>query len=178
MATILSVRGFTPKIGANCFLAPNSTIVGNVVMGDDVSIWFNTILRGDVHHIKIGNKTNIQDGTMIHGTYNKCGTTIGDGVTVGHNVILHGCEIGDRCLIGMGTTIMDKARVAPRCIVGAGSLITEESNFSEEGMLILGRPAKVVRPLKPNELAFLEQSEQNYILYKSWYTETSTGKDF
>ncbi len=173
MATVMTVRGFTPKMGKNCFLAPNSTVVGDVVMGDDVSIWFNAILRGDVHHIRIGDKTNIQDGTMIHGTYNKCGTTIGKGVTVGHNVILHGCEIGDRCLIGMGTTIMDKAKVAARCIVGAGSLITEDANFDQEGMLILGRPAKVIRPLKPEELAFLEKSEQNYILYKSWYADSA-----
>lgn len=173
MATVMTVRGFTPKIGENCFLAPNSTVVGDVVLGNDVSIWFNAILRGDVHHIRIGDKTNIQDGTMIHGTYNKCGTTIGKGVTVGHNVILHGCEIGDRCLIGMGTTIMDKARVAKNCIVGAGSLITEEANFEQEGMLILGRPAKAIRPLKPEELAFLEKSEQNYILYKSWYADAA-----
>ncbi len=178
MATIMTVRGFAPKIGENCFLAPNATVVGDVVLGSDVSIWFNAILRGDVHHIRIGDKTNIQDGTMIHGTFNKCGTTIGKGVTVGHNVILHGCEIGDRCLIGMGTTIMDKAKVAARCIVGAGSLITEEATFDQEGMLILGRPAKAVRPLKLDELAFLEKSEQNYILYKSWYAEASqqTGK--
>ena len=180
MATIMTVRGFTPKIGENCFLAPNSTVVGDVVLGSDVSVWFNAILRGDVNHIRIGDKTNIQDGTMIHGTFNKCGTTIGNGVTVGHNVILHGCEIGDRCLIGMGTTIMDKAKVAARCIVGAGSLITEDANFDQEGMLILGRPAKAVRPLKPEELAFLEKSEQNYILYKSWYPQENSnqGKDF
>lgn len=178
MSTVIVVRGFTPKIGKNCFLAPNSTIVGDVILGEDVSVWFNTILRGDVNHIRVGNRTNIQDGTMIHGTFNKCGTTIGEGVTIGHNVILHGCEIGDRCLIGMGTTIMDKAKIGARCIVGAGSLITEEANFKEEGMLILGRPAKVIRMLKPKELAFLEESEQNYILYKSWYMDETTGKNF
>ncbi len=173
MATVMTVRGFTPKMGKDCFLAPNSTVVGDVVLGDDVSVWFNAVLRGDVHHIRIGDKTNIQDGTTIHGTFNKCGTTIGSGVTIGHNVILHGCSIGDRCLIGMGTIIMDNAKIAPRCIVGAGSLVTEESNFEQEGMLILGRPAKTVRPLKPEELAFLEKSEQNYILYKSWYETKS-----
>lgn len=166
---IIPLLGHTPKLGKNCFIAPTANIIGDVVMGDDVSIWFNTVLRGDVFQIKIGDRTNIQDGTTIHGTHKKCGTTIGNGVTVGHNVILHGTAIGDRCLIGMGSLLMDESVIASRCIVGAGSLITEGSKFLEEGMLILGRPAKVVRPLKPEELAFLEKSEQNYLLYKSWY---------
>lgn len=168
---IISVRGHTPKIGKNCFIAPTASVIGEVELGDDVSVWFQTVLRGDVFKIKIGNRSNIQDGTVVHGTYNKCGTTVGEGVTVGHSVILHGTQVGDRCLIGMGSLLMDQSVIAPRCIVGAGSLVTENSVFKEEGMLILGRPAKVIRPLKPEELAFLEKSEKNYLLYKTWYEE-------
>jgi len=172
MKNIISVLGKTPQVGKNCFLAPTASVIGDVILGDEVSVWFNTVLRGDVYQIKIGNRTNIQDGTIIHGTFQKCGTTLGEGVTVGHGVILHGTTIGDLCLIGMGSTLMDKSFVAPRCIVGAGSLVTENFRFEEEGVLILGRPAKVVRKLKEEELAFLKQSEKNYILYKSWYKDS------
>lgn len=173
MSHLISVRGMTPKVGKNCFIASSANIIGDVIMGDDVSIWFNTVLRGDVFQIKIGDRTNIQDGSTIHGTYKKCGTTIGVGVTVGHNVILHGTTIGDNCLIGMGSILMDNSKIGARCVVGAGSLVTENSEFLQEGMLILGRPAKVVRPLKAEELKFLEQSEKNYLLYKSWYEENN-----
>jgi carbonic anhydrase/acetyltransferase-like protein (isoleucine patch superfamily) len=169
MNNIIEVRGDTPKLGKNCFIAPTASIIGDVILGDDVSVWYNTVLRGDVFQIKVGHRTNIQDGTVVHGTYHKCGTTLGEGVTVGHSVILHGTTVGDRCLIGMGSVLMDQSFIAPRCVVGAGSLVTENSEFKEEGVLILGRPAKVIRKLKPEELKFLEQSEQNYILYKSWY---------
>jgi carbonic anhydrase/acetyltransferase-like protein (isoleucine patch superfamily) len=172
---MMTVLGKTPQVGKNCFIAPTATLIGDVILGDNVSIWFNAVLRGDVFQIKIGNNTNVQDGTIIHGTYKKCGTTLGEGVTVGHAVILHGTTVGDRCLIGMGAILMDKSYIAPRCIVGAGSLVTEDSRFENEGMLIMGRPAKAVRQLKAEELAFLEQSEKNYILYKSWY-ETEKGK--
>ena len=168
---LISVLGKTPQLGKNCFIASTATLIGDVVLGDDVSIWFNTVLRGDVFQIKIGSRSNIQDGTVIHGTYKKCGTVVGEGVTVGHSVILHGTQVGDQCLIGMGALLMDQSYIAPRCVVGAGSLVTENSRFEQEGMLILGRPAKAVRPLKPEELAFLEKSEQNYLLYKTWYEE-------
>lgn len=171
MSILIPLNGKNPKIGKNCFLAPSANIIGDVILGDDVSIWFNTVLRGDVFQIKIGSRSNIQDGTVIHGTYKKCGTVVGEGVTVGHSVILHGTEIGDQCLIGMGSILMDKSYIARKCVVGAGSLVTENSRFEQEGMLILGRPAKVVRPLKEEELKFLEQSEKNYLLYKSWYGE-------
>ncbi len=171
MKTLISARGRTPQIGKNCFIAPSANVIGDVILGDDVSIWFNTVLRGDVFQIKIGSRSNIQDGSVVHGTFKKCGTTVGEGVTVGHSVILHGTTVGDHCLIGMGSILMDNSFIAPRCIVGAGSLVTEDSRFEQEGMLILGRPAKAVRPLKENEMAFLEQSEKNYLLYKSWYEE-------
>ncbi len=170
MALIVEVQGKTPQITEGVFLAPNCSIIGDVTLGKNCSVWFNAILRGDVFPIVIGDDTNIQDGTVIHGTYKKCGTTIGKRVSVGHNVILHGCTIGDEVLVGMGTIIMDKAEIPSRCIVGAGSLVTEESKFPE-GSLILGRPAKVVRPLTSEELAFLPKSADNYKLYQTWYDE-------
>lgn len=165
---IMPLRGHTPQIGAGTFVAPSADIIGDVTMGENCSIWFNTSLRGDVMPIKIGSETNIQDNTVIHGTYKKCGAVIGSKVTVGHSVILHGCTIGDLVLVGMGAIIMDQAQVPSRCIVGAGSLVTEGSKFPE-GYLVLGRPAKVLRPLNEQELAFLDQSAKNYMEYKGWY---------
>jgi len=146
-------------------------LIGQVKLGRDCSVWFNTVLRGDVGPITVGDETNIQDGTVVHGTFNKAFAVIGHRVTVGHSVILHGCRIDDLCLIGMGSIVMDNAHIGPRNIVGAGSLVTEGASFADEGWLILGRPAKAVRRLKPEELAFLEQSAKNYLLYKSWYQQ-------
>jgi carbonic anhydrase/acetyltransferase-like protein (isoleucine patch superfamily) len=165
---ILPLRGKTPKIGEGGYVAPSADLIGDVTIGKNCSIWFNTTLRGDVMPIVIGDETNIQDNTVIHGTYQKCGAVIGNKVTVGHSVILHGCKIGDLVLIGMGTVIMDQAEIPSRSIVGAGSLVTENSRFPE-GHLIMGRPAKAVRPLKENELAFLSKSAQNYMDYTKWY---------
>jgi carbonic anhydrase/acetyltransferase-like protein (isoleucine patch superfamily) len=174
MAHIVSCRGFTPKIAPDVFLAPTAAIIGDVEIQEKCSIWFSAIIRGDVMPIRIGKETNIQDGTLIHGTYKKCGTTIGNRVSVGHNVILHGCEVGDRTLVGMGCVIMDQASIKGRCIIGAGSLITEGKVF-EEGWLILGRPAKAVRLLTTEELAFLDKSSENYLLYQSWYDPQNEG---
>ena len=129
---------------------------------------YNTTLRGDVMPIVIGDETNIQDNTVLHGTYQKCGAIIGSKVTVGHSVVLHGCTIGDLVLIGMGTVIMDQAEIPSLSIVAAGSLVTENSKFPD-GHLIMGRPAKAVRPLKEQEIAFLSKSAQNYIDYMKWY---------
>lgn len=167
---ILPVRGKTPEIGQDTYVAPSADIIGDVKIGKGCSIWFNTTIRGDVMPIVIGDESNIQDNTVIHGTYNKCGAVIGNKVTIGHSVILHGCKIGDLCLIGMGAVIMDQAEIPPRSIVAAGSLVTEDAKFPE-GHLILGRPAKAVRPLNEKELAFLPQSAKNYIEYKAWYTK-------
>jgi carbonic anhydrase/acetyltransferase-like protein (isoleucine patch superfamily) len=165
---IFKLMDWVPEIGPNTYIAPSAQIVGQVKMGRDCSIWFNAVIRGDVGPIVIGDETNIQDGSIIHDTFQKAFTSIGNRVTVGHNVIMHGCKIDDLCLIGMGTTIMDHAHIPQRCIVGAGSLVTENSKF-EEGWLILGRPAKAVRKLKPEELAFLDKSADNYLNYKKWY---------
>lgn len=167
---IMSVRGKTPQIGAHTFLAPSADIIGDVTIGKNCSIWFNTTLRGDVMPIVIGDETNIQDNTVLHGTFKKCGAVLGSRVTVGHSVVLHGCTVGDLVLIGMGSILMDQAHVPSRSIVAAGSLVTEDAKFPE-GHLILGRPAKAVRPLTEKELAFLPQSAQNYIEYVKWYTK-------
>ncbi len=165
---LIICKNKTPLIGKNCYLAPGSYLIGDVELGDESSVWFNAVVRGDVCPIKIGYKTNIQDNAIIHGTFNKANTIIGNQVTIGHSAILHGCQIGDLTLIGMGAIIMDLAKVGSKCIVGAGSLITEGSEFPD-GSLILGRPAKLIRPLTEKELQFLPQSAENYMLYKSWY---------
>jgi carbonic anhydrase/acetyltransferase-like protein (isoleucine patch superfamily) len=169
---IHALNGKTPKIGENCFVAPSAELIGDVTVGRNCSIWYNCTLRGDVMPIVIGDETNIQDGCVLHGTYKKCGAVLGNKVTVGHSVILHGCKIGDLVLIGMGSIIMDQAEIPSRSIVGAGSLVTENAKFPE-GHLILGRPAKAVRPLTPEELAFLPKSAQNYLDYKAWYNHTT-----
>lgn len=168
MSNIMSVRGFTPKIDSSAYIAPSAQLIGNVQIGARASIWFNSVLRGDVCEILIGDETNIQDGSVIHGTFNKFSTKIGKRVTVGHMVMLHGCTIGDKCLIGMGSILMDGCEIAEKSIVAAGSLVSEGKRFPA-GVLIMGRPAKVVRELTAEELGFLDQSADNYLLYQSWY---------
>ncbi len=168
---IRKLLGHTPQVGEGTFVAEGSHLIGDVIIGKRSSVWYNVVLRGDVGPIRVGDETNIQDGTIIHGTFQKHYAVIGSRVTIGHLCMLHGCKIGDKCLIGMGTTIMDNAKIGARNIVGAGSLVTEHADFSEEGWLILGRPAKKVRPLKPEELAFLDKSADNYLKYKTWYED-------
>lgn len=165
---ILPLLGKTPRFGAGTFVAKSADVIGDVVTGKRCSIWYNTSLRGDVMPIIIGDESNIQDNSVLHGTHKKCGAVIGNRVTVGHSVILHGCRIGDLCLIGMGSVVMDRAEIPDRSIVAAGSLVTEDARFPG-GHLILGRPAKAVRPLNEKELAFLHQSAENYMLYMDWY---------
>lgn len=167
---IISVRDKKPKIAEGCYLAPNSSIIGDVTLGANTSVWFNAVVRGDVMPISIGNECNIQDGTIVHGTYQKCGTVLKDRVSVGHGVILHGCTVGANALIGMGAILMDNVKVGPLCLVGAGALLTEESEF-EEGSLIIGSPAKVKRKLNPEEIEFLKKYADKYLFYKSWYQE-------
>ncbi len=167
---IQKLRGFEPKIGTGAFIAPSADIIGDVTLGARCSVWYRVVIRGDVMPIVVGDETNIQDGTIIHGTYKKCGAHLGSRVTVGHSVILHGCTIEDLCLIGMGAVIMDNAKISHHSIVGAGSLVTEGANFPS-GKLILGRPAKVIRDLTTEELKFLDQSADNYLHYMGWYQE-------
>ncbi len=165
---LFEARNKKPVLHKNSWVAPTAAIIGDVNIEQGASIWFNCVLRGDVMPIKIGKETNIQDNTVIHGTYEKYGTTVEERVTVGHSCILHGTYIEKNCLIGMGTILMDNTRIGAGSIVGAGSLVTEGSQFPG-GVLILGRPAKVVRPLKPEETAFLSQSADNYLHYQTWY---------
>lgn len=167
---ILKVRGHTPQIGSGTFVAPSADVIGQCRIGRNCSLWFNTTLRGDVMPIEIGDETNIQDGSTVHGTLDYAQAVIGRRVTVGHNVILHGCRVEDLCLIGMGSVLMDHVHVATKSVVGAGSLLVENSKFPE-GHLILGRPARAVRPLTAEELAFLDKSADNYLMYKTWYEE-------
>lgn len=171
MSTIKTLLGKTPKLGEGTLVADGARVIGDVEIGDNSTIWFNAVLRGDVGPIRIGSETNIQDGTVVHGTFKKHFAVIGNRVTIGHLCMLHGCTIGDRCLIGMGAILMDNVKIGSRNIVGAGSLVTENADFSDEGWLILGRPAKQVRKLTPEELAFLDKSADNYLHYKTWYEE-------
>ncbi|MGZ3725852.1 MAG: gamma carbonic anhydrase family protein [Pseudobdellovibrio sp.] len=166
--SLIKARGFTPKIGNDVFLAEGAQVIGDVEIGDGASIWFNCTVRGDVMPIKIGRETNVQDGSTLHGTFGKFACEVGDRVTIGHNVVLHGCKIGTRSLIGMGSIVMDGAEIGEFSVVGAGSLVTEGKKFPPKS-LIVGRPAVLKRPLNDDELKFLEQSADNYLLYKTWY---------
>jgi len=168
----MKVRGKSPEIHSSCFVAPSADVVGDVVVGEKSSIWFQCVLRGDVMPIRVGQETNIQDGTVIHGTMGQWGVSIGDRVTIGHKVMLHGCEIGDEAFIGMGAILLDGVVIAPRSFVGAGSLVTQGTRTKSE-WLYLGSPAKPVRALKPEELKFLKQSAKNYEMYQQWYKKGS-----
>lgn len=165
---IITARGFTPIIGKDVFIADGAQVIGDARIGDNASIWFNTTIRADVMPITIGNETNIQDGSVLHGTFGKHSCNVGFRVTIGHNVILHGCKIGSGSLIGMGAIIMDGAEIGEHSVVGAGSLVTEGKKFPPHS-LIVGSPAVLKRPLNEDELQFLEQSADNYLLYKTWY---------
>lgn len=165
---LVTARGSTPEIEADVFIADNARIIGDVKVGERSSVWYNVTIRGDVMPIRIGREVNIQDGSVLHGTYQKFGTTLQDRVTIGHLVMLHGCEIGAGTLIGMGSIVMDGARVGHHCLVGAGSLITEGTIIPPRS-LVLGRPAQVKRSLTEEEVELLEKSADNYLQYKTWY---------
>ena len=171
MALIKTVRENTPIFGEDCYLAENATIVGEVIMGDQCSVWFNAVVRGDVHYIKIGNKVNIQDGAVIHCTYLKCPTTIGDNVSIGHNAIVHGCTIKSNVLIGMGSIIMDDVIVESGAIVAAGSVVTK-GTLVEANSIYAGIPAKKIKnvstELKEGEI---QRIADNYLKYSSWFKE-------
>jgi carbonic anhydrase/acetyltransferase-like protein (isoleucine patch superfamily) len=170
MALIKSVRGFTPKFKTNCYLAENATIVGDVETGDDCSIWFNAVVRGDVNKIRMGNKVNIQDGAVIHCTYEKSATLIGNNVSIGHNALVHGCTIKDNVLIGMGAIVMDNAVVGENCIVAAGAIVLENTQI-EPGSLYAGIPAKRIKSLSEEQIKKLDTLANNYCLYASWFHE-------
>lgn len=168
MPVILPVKGINPKWGENCFIAPNATIVGDVVMGNNCSIWFNAVVRGDVNSITIGNDSNIQDGAVIHATYLKASTHIGNRVSVGHNAIVHGCEVKDHVLIGMGAIVMDHAIVEEYCIIGANAVVLENT-ICESGYLYAGTPAKKIKPITDEQRALLNRLPDNYIMYSDWF---------
>jgi carbonic anhydrase/acetyltransferase-like protein (isoleucine patch superfamily) len=171
MALIKPVKGIKPVFGNNCYLAENSTVVGEVTMGDDCSVWFNAVVRGDVNFIHIGNKVNIQDGAIIHCTYQKTGTTIGNNVSIGHNAIVHGCTIHDDVLIGMGAIIMDNAIINSNCIIAAGAIVLE-GTIVEEGSVYAGIPAKKVKNINPELLkGEVHRIANNYLMYSGWFKE-------
>ena len=169
MALILPVEDKFPSFGQNCFLAPNATIVGDVIMGDDCSAWFNAVVRGDVNFIRIGNKVNIQDGACIHCTFQRCGTTIGNNVSIGHNAIVHGCTIHDNVLIGMGAIVMDMAQVHSNTIIAAGAIVTENM-VCEAGSIYAGIPAKKLKEI-PQDMIHgeIERIANNYVRYAEWF---------
>lgn len=168
MPVILPVKEIHPKWGENCFIAPNATIVGDVVVGNNCSIWFNAVIRGDVNAITIGNESNIQDGAVIHATYLKASTHIGNRVSVGHNAIVHGCVVKDNVLIGMGAIVMDHAIVEEYCIIAAGAVVLENT-ICESGFLYAGTPAKKIKPITETQRALLDKLPDNYNMYAGWF---------
>ncbi len=170
MALIKSVRGFTPTWGIDCFFAENATLVGEVSMGNQCSVWFNAVLRGDVNRITIGNKTNIQDGVVVHGTYQKAATSIGNEVSVGHNATIHGCTLHDRVLIGMNAVVMDNAVVESEAIVAAGAVVLANT-VVESGYIYAGVPAKKVKKIDDTLREVFSRTANNYPMYAQWFTE-------
>ena len=170
MALIKSLNGKSPHMGRNVYLADNATVVGDVVMGDQCSVWFNAVIRGDVHYIRIGNKVNIQDGAVIHCTYQKHPTEIGDNVSIGHNALVHGCKVMNNVLIGMGAIVMDGVTVHSNSIIAAGAVVLEGTTL-ESGCIYAGVPAKKVKQLSQEQTAILiEGIADNYVMYSSWFT--------
>jgi len=170
MSIILPVKGISPQLGANCFVAPNATIVGDVMCGNDCSFWFNAVVRGDVNSIVLGNKVNIQDGAVIHCTYQKAKTIIGNNVSIAHNAIVHGCTIEDNVLIGMGAIIMDDAVVGAGSVVAAGAVVLPKT-IIEPGSIYAGMPAKKVKDVGDEMKAVIERTARNYPMYAQWFKE-------
>ena len=170
---IKSVNGKSPKIGEDCFIAENATIVGEVTMGNQCSIWYNAVLRGDVHYIKMGNKVNVQDGAVIHCTYKKSPTSIGDNVSIGHNAIVHGCTIKDNVLIGMGAIIMDDCVVENNAIIAAGAVVTK-GTYVPSGTIFAGTPAKKIKEVSPElSTGEINRIAEAYVMYSGWFKENN-----
>ena len=165
---IRTFQGIKPTVPKSCFIEETAVVIGDVVMGEDCSVWFNAVIRGDVHYIRIGNRTNVQDLCMLHVTHDTHPLIIGNDVTIGHNVVLHGCTIHDRVLVGMGAIIMDGAVIGEDSVVGAGSLVVEGTVVPPKS-LILGSPARVKRPVTEKELAWITESAENYVRYARQY---------
>jgi len=172
MALLLPVNDVHPRIGDKCYLAPNATVVGDVMMGDECSVWFNAVVRGDVNKIVIGHKTNIQDGAIIHCTYQTAETLIGDNVSIGHRAIVHGCTIMDNVLIGMGAIVMDHAVVHSGSIIAAGAVILENT-IVQGDWIYAGVPAKPVKQVSNDRKTVFERTAGNYLMYSGWYGSSS-----
>ena len=171
MPIIKPVNGIEPKIPNDCFVAENATIVGNVVMGNQCSVWFNAVIRGDVHFIKMGDKVNVQDGAVIHATYQKSPTNIGNNVSIGHNAIVHGCTIHDNVLIGMGSIVMDDCVVESNSIIAAGAVVTQNTRV-EAGSIYAGVPAKKVKDISQELISGeIDRIANNYVKYSGWFKE-------
>lgn len=170
MTLIKNVRGCSPSFGTNCWLADNATIIGDVSMGDDCTVWFGAVIRGDVNYIRIGKQTNIQDNVTIHGTYKKAGTTIGSYVSIGHNAIVHGCTIEDHVLIGIGAIVLDHAVIRSGSIIGAGAVV-KPGTVVEKNEVFAGIPAKKLKNTDLENKKMLSRIAQNYPLYASWFKE-------
>ena len=170
---IKTVRGFTPQWGSDCFVAENATLIGDLILGDQCSVWYQAVIRGDVNAIRIGNRVNIQDGAVIHATYEKAGTTIGDDVSIGHNAIVHGCTLKDSVLVGMGSIIMDNCIVESNSIIAAGSVVTQNTHVPE-GTIFAGIPARKIKDIDPKlQKGEIERIAKNYLMYSSWFKTDS-----
>lgn len=176
MPTILPVKDKWPEVGPNCFIADNATIVGDVVLGQDCSVWFTAVIRGDVNSIRIGDRTNIQDGAVIHCTYERAATQIGNDVSIGHRAIVHGCTLHNHVLVGMGAIVMDHAVVEENCIIAAGAVVLENT-LCEAGHIYAGIPAKKVKKLSEQQIEGLRRTSNNYMLYSSWFGKDSAGEE-
>ena len=171
MKIIKPVNGKHPQIPEDCFVADNATIVGDVTMGEECSVWFNAVIRGDVHYIKMGNKVNVQDGAVIHATFQKSPTNIGNNVSIGHNAIVHGCTIQDNVLVGMGSIIMDDCVVESNSIIAAGAVVTKNTRV-EAGSIYAGVPAKKVKDISEELISGeINRIANNYVKYSSWFKE-------
>lgn len=172
MPVILPVKNVWPQIPEDCFVAPNATIVGDVSMGSECSVWFNAVVRGDVNKIVMGNKVNVQDGACIHCTYQKTGTIIGNNVSIGHHAIVHGCTVEDNVLIGMGAIVMDRVKIGSGSIIAAGAVVLEDT-IVPPGSIFAGVPAKKVKNISQELLqGEVERIANNYIMYSSWFKDT------
>ncbi|MBL8003232.1 MAG: gamma carbonic anhydrase family protein [Flavobacteriales bacterium] len=171
MALVRTLKGHTPAFGANIFLAETAVVIGDVVMGKDCSVWYNAVVRGDVHSIRIGDRVNVQDGAVLHCTYQRAALTIGNDVSIGHNAIVHGCTIRDKVLVGMGAIVMDHADIGAGSVIAAGAVVLQNTKV-EPGSLMAGVPAKRIGPvsadLSANEI---ERIAANYLTYAGWYRE-------
>ncbi len=171
MALIKELNGKKPQFGKNCFLAENATIIGQVEMGNDCSIWYGAVIRGDVHYIKMGNKVNVQDNATIHATYQKSPTNIGNNVSIAHNAVVHGCTIQDNVLIGIGAVVLDNTIIESNCVIAAGAVVTKGMHLKSGGVYA-GVPAKRIKEISPELLeGEIHRIANNYLKYSNWYKE-------